>query len=107
MGGPFSGETMSKTALLDFVPEARRKTLWHEEAGKVFLETKQDVSPVIAAAKDMWCDSPPLDFRRVALIPDEVLNQAFNDGWFHDEAAWKRWANDPANACYRTCKGTI
>jgi len=45
--------------------------------------------------------------RRVALIPETVLNQAFNEGWFHDTAAWKRWANDPVNACYRTTKGTI
>lgn len=98
---------MSKSALLDLIPEQRRKTVWWEEDGKTFLETKQDVSPIIAAAKDLWQDNPPKDFRRVALIPAEVLNQAFNDGWFHDEVAWKRWANNPANACYRTTKGTI
>lgn len=98
---------MSKSALLDLVPDARRKTIYHEEGDRRFIETRQDVAPVIQAAKDMWDDKPPLDMRRVALIPEAVLNQSFAEGWFHDEAAWKKWANDPANAEYRTCKGTI
>jgi hypothetical protein len=98
---------MGKSALLDLVPDSRRKTIWHEEGDLRYIETKQDVSPVIKAAKEMWCDNPPLEMRRVALIPEEVLNHAFLEGWFGDEAAWKRWANDPANACYRTCRGTI
>ncbi len=98
---------MSKSALLDLVPGSRRKTVYHEEDGKTYFETKQDVTPVIKAAQELWCDNPPLEFRRVALIPEEVLNHAFNEGWFHDEAAWKKWANAPENACYRTTKGTI
>lgn len=98
---------MSKQALLDMVVGSRRKTIMHEEDGRHYVESRQDVGPVIAAAQEMWSDRPPLDMRRVALIPEAVLNQAFNEGWFHDEAAWKRWANDPANACYRTCKGSI
>lgn len=98
---------MSKSALLDMLPEARRVTIYHEEGDRRFIETRQDCAPVIAAAKEMWCDNPPLDMRRVALIPDEVLNQSFNEGWFGDPAAWRRWANDPANREFRTCKGTI
>lgn len=98
---------MSKSALLDLIPDSRRQTIYHEEDGRKYIETRQDVEPVIKAAQEMFCDNPPLDMRRVALIPESVLNQAFNEGWFHDEAAWKRWANDPANACYRTTKGTI
>lgn len=98
---------MSKSALLDLVADDRRKVIYHEEDGKTFVETRQDVAPIIAAAKEMWCDNPPLDMRRVAVIPKTVLDDALIEGWFHDEATWKRWANDPANACYRTCKGTI
>ena len=52
-------------------------------------------------------ETPGKDFRHAAYIPEVVLNQAFTEGWFHDKAAWKRWANDPANACYRTCKGRL
>lgn len=98
---------MGKSALLDLIPEDRRKTIYWEEDGKTFIESRQDVDPIIQAAKEMWCDNPPLDMRRVALIPDVVLNQSFTEGWFGDPEAWKRWANDPANAAFRTCKGTI
>lgn len=98
---------MSKSALLDIVGAERRKVIMHEEDGRHYAETRQDVAPIIQAAKEMWCDNPPLDMRRVAVVPKTVLDQALLDGWFHDEAAWKRWVNDPVNACYRTCKGTI
>lgn len=98
---------MSKSALLEACTDRRRKLVYHEEDGKTFIETRQDVAPIVKAAQELFCDSPPLDMRRVALIPEAVINQAFNEGWFHDESAWKRWANDPANAQYRTTKGTI
>lgn len=98
---------MSKSALLDMLPEDRHKTIWHEEDGKVFLETRQDVAPIIKAAEEMWCDNPPLDMRRVALIPKAVLDRSFLEGWFGDPNAWRKWANDPANRDFRTCKGTI
>lgn len=98
---------MSKTALLDIAGAERRKVLMHDEDGLRYFETRQDVAPIIKAAHEMWDDRPPLDMRRVALIPKTVLDAAFNEGWFHDAEAWKRWANDPANACYRTCAGTI
>lgn len=98
---------MSKSALLNVVEDSRRKVIFHEEDGKTFIETRQDVAPIIQAAKNMWDDKPPLDMRHVAYIPEAVINQAFNEGWFHDPAAWKRWANDPTNSCFRTCAGTI
>lgn len=98
---------MGKSALLDLIPESRRKLIYHEEDGKNYIETRQDVAPIIKAAQEMWSDKPPLDMRRVALIPEAVLNQSFVDGWFNDPNAWRKWANDPANACFRTCKGTI
>lgn len=98
---------MSKAALLDIVADSRRLTIMHEEDGKHYVESRQDVAPIVQAAKDLWSDNPPKDMRRVALIPETVLNKAFNEGWFHDETAWKRWANDPANAAFRTSKGTI
>jgi len=98
---------MSKSVLLDMVAGSRRMTIMHEEDGKHFVESRQDIAPIVKAAQELWQDKPPKDMRRVALIPDVVLNRAFNEGWFHDETAWKRWANDPANAHLRTTKGTI
>lgn len=98
---------MGKSILLDMVAPSRRVTIMHEEDGKHFIESRQDVAPIVQAAQDLWCDKPGKDMKRVALIPETVLNKAFAEGWFHDESAWKRWANDPANAAFRTCKGTI
>lgn len=98
---------MSISALLDLCADDRSKIIYHVEDGQTYIETRQDVAPIIQRAKELWSDNPPLDMRRVALIPKEVLNHALLDGWFHDETAWKKWANDPKNACYRTTKGTI
>lgn len=98
---------MSKSALLEITPDSRRKLVYHEEDGKTFVETRQDVSGIIAAAKIIADQPPGKDFRHAAFVPDAVLNRAFNEGWFHDPQAWKRWANDPANECYRTWKGRL
>lgn len=75
----------------------------HEEDGKSWIETRQDVEPVARAAK-MLADHAEVDkdFTLVALIPATVLDRAFNEGWFHDEDAWRRWYADPANAAFRT-----
>ena len=52
-------------------------------------------------------EAPGKDFRHAAFVPESELNRAFAEGWFHDPKAWKRWANDPANACYRTWQGRL
>jgi len=98
---------MSKSALLDVIADSNRALIYHEEDGKTFIETRQDVSPIVAAAKIMADEAPGKDFRHAAYVPEAILNQAFNEGWFHDPAAWKRWANDPANAMYRTWPGKL
>lgn len=98
---------MSRARLLDALPDARRKTILHDEDGKQWIESRQDVEPVIKAAKILAEETPGKDFRHAAFIPESELNRAFTEGWFHDAAAWKRWANDPANACYRTWKGRM
>jgi hypothetical protein len=98
---------MSKSALLDLVPDARRKTILHEEDGRCWIESRQDVGPVIEAARMIADEAPGRDFRHAAFVPESELNRAFAEGWFHDPKAWKRWANDPANACYRTWKGRL
>jgi hypothetical protein len=98
---------MSKTALLDILPGERRKTLMHQEDGKTYVESRQDVEHIVEAAK-IICDQPPgKDFRHVGFVPDAVLNAAFAEGWFHDKAKWKRWLNDPANRDFRTHGGAL
>ena len=98
---------MSKSALLDLMPDTRRKIIYHEEDGKTYVETKQEVSHIIAAAKIMADEKPGKDFRHVAYVPDEVINQSMLDGWFHDPVAWKKWLNDPQNEALRTWKGRV
>lgn len=99
---------MSIKALLDMLPAERRKTTWHVEDGIARIETKQDVTHIIEAAKiHAETVTPGKEFRHAAFIPEEVLNQAFVEGWFHDKAKWKQWANAPENKCYRTWEGRL
>jgi len=98
---------MAKKQILNAIPEARRVTIMHEQDGKHFVETKQDCAHIIEAAKILADEPPGKDFRHAAFIPEEVLNQAFLEGWFHDKAKWKAWANDPANEGFRTWKGRL
>ena len=98
---------MSKSALLDLVADSRRATLFHEEEGRTWVETRQDVAPIVAAARIVADAAPGREFRHAAFVPEAVLNRAFLEGWFHDPAAWKKWANDPANRDYRTWGGRL
>lgn len=40
-------------------------------------------------------------------IPAAVAEKMMRDGSFDDEAATKRWLNDPQNACFRVWKGRV
>jgi hypothetical protein len=94
--------------LLDADYGARRLTIFHEgQNGKHLIETRQDVTHIIEAAKILSDETPGKDFRLAAVIPQTVLTQAMNEGWFHDKTAWKRWANDPDNADFRVWKGRL
>ena len=102
---------MAKSQILDWNAAERRKVIRHEEDGKTWVETRQDVEGLIRYAKILRENEKQKDDSalgvRVAFIPKSELDRSFNEGWFHDENAWRRWANDPANACYRTTEGTI
>lgn len=91
--------------VLDVLPH--RVTVLHEEDGQHYLEYRQEAEHIIEAAKILADQPPSKDFRHAAFIPETELNRAFAEGWFHDKKAWKKWANDPDNACYRTWKGRL
>jgi len=40
-------------------------------------------------------------------IPEVVWERMARDGATNDEAAIKRWLNDPQNACFRVWKGKV
>jgi hypothetical protein len=98
---------MAKSARLDANPESRRITVYHEEDGKTFVETRQDCEGIVNAAKAMSELPHDRELKPVALIPEAVLNRAFIEGWFHDQAAWRRWANDPDNRDFRITTGRL
>jgi hypothetical protein len=98
---------MAKSRLLDSIPDARRVTILHEQDGKQFIESRQDTTHIVEAAKILADQPPGKDFRHVGFIPEAVMNQAFTEGWFGDKAKWKAWFNDPDNVAYRTWKGRL
>lgn len=71
------------------------------------IETLQNLEPIIERAKALSQLEPGKDFRHAAIVPQIVLDRAFREGWFNDENAWKRWANDPDNALFRTWPGRL
>lgn len=90
---------MSKSALLDVVAESRRKTIYHEEDGRKYIESRQDCTHLIEAAK-ILAEAPPRKedgWRFLGLIPETVMNQAMIEGWFHDAKRWRQWLNDRDN----------
>jgi hypothetical protein len=98
---------MAKSTLMSSDAEKRKKVILHEEDGKGYIETREDVDDLIDGAKIM-ADMPyDKDMYPVAVIPDSVLNDSFVNGWFHDTAKWKRWANNPDNKSFRIRGGQI
>ena len=98
---------MPKKAILDALPDARRVTIMHEHEGKHLVESRQDCTHIVEAAKILSEQAPGKDFRLAAVIPETVLNQAMLEGWFHDKARWRQWANDPDNRAFRVTQGRL
>lgn len=93
---------MAKRALLNIDTVKRKRTYYAEEDGKTFLDTYQDVEPMIEAAK-VLAEEPPCPstgMRFMAVIPDEVMDRAIREGWLEDPAAWRRWLNDRDNRAF-------
>lgn len=93
---------MAKRALLDLIPESRRQIIYAEEDGKTFVETRQECTHLVEAAK-ILAEEPPNKadgWRFMCVIPDTVFNQAAMEGWLHDPKAWRRWMNDRDNRAF-------
>lgn len=71
--------------------------------------TEQDVDPIIEATKQDFNDAPQKwgDMARVASIPMTIYYDLLRKGIIHDQAAMKRWLNDPDNRFFRTRPGTV
>jgi hypothetical protein len=87
---------MAKSAPLQIDADRRVKVIYHEEDGKTFVETRQDCSHLVEAAK-ILADVPPRKedgWRFLGFIPDAVWNQACTEGWIQDKARWRRWLKE-------------
>lgn len=70
--------------------------------------TEQDLDPLIEAVKEKretHVQDP--DMKLAAVIPMVVVEQMMREGSWGDEAALKRWLNDPQNECFRVWKGKL
>jgi hypothetical protein len=96
---PFWGAYMSKSALLDFIPEARRKVIYAEEDGKTFIVTQQDCTAIIEYAKAKTEQGSHVDHNGVKWdylgeFPDYAQEKAIREGWYHDKQRVRRWLTD-------------
>ncbi len=72
--------------------------------GSIYIEEQHDVEPtanLAKAASELVGGQKADGMRLEAMIPIDVLNRSFREGWYRDKAAWKRWANDPSNSIFR------
>lgn len=83
------------------------------DSGRMVEVMTQDVDPILAHAARMRevRGTKTADFIEgmvvAGYIPDVVVERMMRDGSFNDEAALKRWLNDPANEGFRVWKGRV
>jgi hypothetical protein len=103
--------TIVAERILGDSPEQRIRRLWHDTPdGGAVIETKQDVSDVVAINKRDYNDSDGKfnDFQTmVASIPSGVFFDLQKQGIVDDEKRFKAWLNDPDNRFFRTHPGKL
>jgi hypothetical protein len=84
-----------------------------EPETKFGINTVQDLGPVIDTVTTLREAHAVIGHRKsgqmtpVAEIPMIVYEQAVREGWDDDDAAWKRWLNDPGNSAFRITSGRV
>lgn len=106
---------MADRYLYDLNGDVSRSIVTHESdpEGQFHIHTQQDLEPVIAEAAALRDFHAHIGHRKsrnmipVAEIPLMIYEQAMREGWANDEAAWKRWLNDPQNRLFRITEGRV
>lgn len=76
--------------------------------GDFTIETIEDVEPVIESAAILADEhSDKGDLKHVARVPVHIVEKAMREGWYNDQAAWRKWCNDPDNRDFRVWKGRV
>lgn len=73
------------------------------------MQTTQDVTSIIDFCREKQADTQLTrddGLRHVAEVPITIYEQAVREGWDTPEG-WRRWMNNPDNACFRTWKGRV
>ena len=79
-----------------------------ENDGSATLRSSYDIEPALEYAKrirdteDTLKRQTGVEFRHYAVVPRHVLDDAFRQGWFHDEAKWNQWLEHPENKEWKT-----
>ena len=97
--------------LLDTDPITGIRHVFHydEMTDEAAITAEQDVSDVIESNKRAYNDSAQRhgEWTRVASIPMVVYLDLKKKGILDDQAALKKWLNDPDNKYFRTRPGTV
>lgn len=83
---------------------------YDEESDTFGIHTEQDLAPAIEANKQLYNEAPTnwkADMHLVASIPMSIYYDLKQKGIADDDAAMKRWLNDPDNKVFRTRAGAI
>ena len=78
------------------------------ETGLPLITYTQDIKPIIEANKaaaNAFTGTNPEGFTRVASIPNVVVQRLMQTGIWYDQAAMKKWLDDPDNRFFRTDDG--
>ncbi len=79
----------------------------HADGEDLTIEFVEDCEPLVYGAKMLSELKPGSELRHVAVIPEFAMQKAMQEGWSNDKEAWKRWANDVDNRCFRTWPGRL
>jgi hypothetical protein len=89
-----------------------RRTLHVENPNDFFsgftIQTTENHTPTIESVKalrDLHVGGKAM--KHVARVPLTIVEQALREGWFNDQAKWKRWLNEPDNKVFRVWEGAI
>lgn len=101
-----------KTFDVDPLARIHRGLQYDEADDSIIIETKQDTTPVVEAAKasfNQFDERTPWkgDMHRVASIPMTVYMDLVKRGIANDEKAFRRWLDDSDNAVFRTRPGKL
>lgn len=78
-----------------------------EDVDGFHIHTQYNDKALADQAKIMRDNAPGKEWRHAAIIPQSVMDKAYQEGWFHDKRKWKEWANNPENKAFRTWEGRL